>query len=64
MSPPSNGDHRLNREIVTRDFVRMTEKDVVIPHTSHCQTQLVVKATRFTRVNRFAGWEYVVAPPP
>ena len=34
---PSNGDLRLNREIVIRDFVRMTDKDVVIPHTSHCQ---------------------------
>ena len=41
----------------------MTEKDVVIPHTSHCQTQFVVKATP-TWVNRFAGWEYVVAAAP
>ena len=31
----SNGEHRLNREIIIRDFVRMTDKDVVIPHTSH-----------------------------
>ena len=61
---PANADHRLNREIIIRNFVRMTDKDIVIPHTSHCQTQCVVKATRFIRVNRFAGWEYVVGPPP
>ena len=54
----SNADIRLNRDIVTRLFVRMTEKDVVIPHTAHCQTQFVVKVTP-TWINSFAGWEYV-----
>src|SRR5213078_5015002 len=59
----SNGNLRLNREIIIRDLVRMTDKDVVIPHTSHCQPQFVVKNTP-TWGNRFAGWEYVISAAP
>src|SRR4051812_3368223 len=57
----SNGDHRLNREIVIRDFVCMTDKDVVVPHPSHCQPQFVVKRTA-VGVSRLGAWKYVVGP--
>src|SRR5207244_9901868 len=60
----SNGNLRLNREIIIRDPVRMTDKDVVIPHTAHCQSQFVVKATRFTGGSDFATWKYVLGVDP
>ena len=44
----SNGNLGFNREIIIGDSICMTDKDVVIPHTPHCQPQFVVKATRFT----------------